>query len=473
MSGKALWSRAEAARATGGRSASDWVAHGVSIDSRTIRAGELFVAIEGPNFDGHDFVAEALAGGAAAAIVSRAVDGAPGPLLVVEDTMAALNALAAAARERARARVVGVTGSVGKTGTKEALRLAFEVQGKTHASAGNLNNEWGVPLSLARMPRDADYAVFELAMNHPGELAPLSRLVRPHAAVVTTVEAVQLEFFDSVEDIAVAKAEIFAGVEAGGVAILNRDNAHYGRLAEAARRAGVARIVGFGGDEGATARLIVVALHPRCCCVMAEVAGQAVTYKVGVPGRHWAMNGLAVLAAVEALGADLGLAAPALARMEPPEGRGRRHEVELSTGSLELIDDSYNASPAAVLAAFATLANTPLGPRGRRIAVLGDMLELGPAAPRMHAALAADIAEAGIDLVFTAGANMARLHQALPGAVRGDHAATSVDLVAAVSRAVRGGDAVLVKGSLGSRMGLVVEALLGLGAESRPRAVNG
>ncbi|MCZ6522296.1 MAG: UDP-N-acetylmuramoylalanyl-D-glutamyl-2,6-diaminopimelate--D-alanyl-D-alanine ligase [Alphaproteobacteria bacterium] len=475
MSAESLWTASEAARATAGRGTRDWAASGVSIDSRAIGAGELFVALEGPNFDGHDFVAEALAKGAAAAVVSRVPEGLGdgGPLLVVDDTMAALNGLAAAARARGKTRVIAVTGSVGKTGTKEALGLALTAQAATHVSVGNLNNPWGVPLSLARMPRDADFAVLELGMNGPGELGPLSRLVRPHVALITAVEAVHLEFFASVEAIAEAKAEVFEGLEPDGVAVLNRDSPHYERLSRAARQGGAARVVDFGANPRATARLVNVALHPDCCCVSAEVDGQAVTYKVGAPGRHWAMNSLAVLAVVRALDADLGLAALSLAAMTPPAGRGRRHRVTLDEDGFELIDDSYNASPAAMRAAFEVLARTPVGERGRRVAVLGDMLELGAEGPALHQELAQDLVRAGVDLVFAAGPAMARLFEALPAERRGVHAASAAEVVGAVRAAVRPGDAVLVKGSLGSRMGLVVEALLALHKLPRPRAVNG
>lgn len=474
MNAATLWNAAEAAAATGGRTPGAWAARGVSIDSRTITPGDLFIALAGPNFDGHDFVAQALARGAAAAVVSRLPDGVSeaGRLLLVDDTMAALNALGRAARERTQAKVVAVTGSVGKTGTKEALKLAFEAQARTHASVASFNNRWGVPLSLARMPRDVEFAVYELGMSRPGELAPLSELVRPHAAIVTTVEAVHLAFFRSVAEIAEAKAEVFTAMAPHGVAILNRDNAHYERLARAARSQG-ARVVAFGSHAEADARLIRVALHPDCCCISAEVCGQPVTYKVAAPGRHWAMNSLAVLAAVRMLDADLGLAALALARMTPPEGRGRRHEVMSGGGPFMLIDDSYNASPVATRAAIANLAGTPTGRRGRRIAVLGDMLELGEAAPGLHAELADDLRGAEIDLVFTAGADMAHLFAALPPDLRGVHAEDSAGLVAAVADAVRPGDAVLVKGSLGSRMAVVVAALLALGENGPPQAASG
>ena len=474
MSAAALWTAAEAATATGGRAEGAWAATGVSIDSRTIAPGDLFVALAGPNFDGHDFVAGALAAGAAAAMVSRAPDGVGegAPLLHVSDTLAGLEALAAAARSRAAARVIAVTGSVGKTGTKEALRLVLADQATAHASAGSHNNKWGVPLSLARLPRAADYGVFELGMNHAGELGPLSRQVRPHVAVVTNVEAVHLAFFASTDEIAEAKGEIFEGLEAGGVAVLHRDGPHFARLAAMATAAGAIRVIGFGSHPEAEARVVSHVLRPTHTSLTAEICGRPVKCKIGLPGRHWVSNCLAVLAAADAAGADLDRAALALARLSPLDGRGRRHRVDLSDGAFLVIDESYNASPVAVRAAIETLAAAEIGAGGRRIAVLGDMLELGDAAPKLHAGLATDLAAAGIDLVFTAGPNMAHLHEALPPGRRGGHAPTSADLVAGVCAVVGPGDVVLVKGSLGSRMRPIVDALLALGRSSA-RAVNG
>ena len=469
-----LWSAAEAAAATAGAPLDEWVAHGVSIDSRTLVAGDLFVALEGPNTDGHRHVVEALDRGAAAAVVSRR----PGalrrgaPLLLVDDTMRALNALGGAARARSSASIIAVTGSVGKTGTKEALKLALGRQGPTHASVASYNNQWGVPVSLARMPRDARYGVFELGMNHPGELGPLARLVRPHVALITTVEAVHLAHFGSIEAIAKAKAEIFEGLEPGGTAILNRDNPHYERLARAAAAHGAGRTFGFGAGPEAWARLIKAAHQADMSCISADIGGQAIVFKVGVPGRHWVMNSIAVLAAVVALGADLGLAGMALAGMAAPEGRGRRHRIAIGGGSFELIDESYNASPVAVRAAFATLAAAETGRQGRRIAVLGDMLELGPEAARLHAALAKDLVAVGIDLAFTAGPDMAHLAAGLPAPVRAGHVDTAAALAPLVVGQVRPGDVVMVKGSLASRMREVVDALLRLDAPP-PMAANG
>ena len=469
----ALWTSAAAARATGGQNNRSWSASGVAIDSRQIERGDLFVALVGERFDGHDFVADAFARGAAAAVVSRQPANVAGdrPLLAVPDTMAALTALGAAARARTNAKIVAITGSVGKTGTKEALRLALAAQGSTTATAGNLNNQIGVPLSLARMPEDAAFGVFELGMNRPGEIAVLSRLVRPHVAIITTIESVHTEFFDSVADIADAKAEIFSGMS-DGTAILNRDNPYFPWLADAAQRAGVSHIIGFGAHPEATARLIDCEIHSSYSRVTAVIEGRTVTYRINAPGRHWVMNGLAVLAAVNAVGADVAVAAAELAKLVPLKGRGQRHRVSIPGGSFDLMDETYNASPASMRAAIAVLAAAQPGFEGRRIAVLGDMLELGKDAPRLHAALANDLINAGVDLVFTAGPNMKHLHDALPADMRGGHAPSAAELIPLMTDQVRPGDVVTIKGSYGSKMGVVIDALLAMNAVP-PRAVNG
>ena len=458
----ALWTAAEAAAATGGRGAGTWSATGVSIDSRTVARGDLFIALTGPKFDGHDFVADALAKGAVAALVAR---GPPGvaesaPVLLVPDTMTALEELGRAARRRTAAQIIGVTGSVGKTGTKEALKRALERQGATFASAGSLNNQWGVPLSLARMPRDAAYGVFEMGMNHPGEIDALSRLARPAVSVITTVEPAHLGFFPSVEAIADAKAEIFAGMEPRGAAVLNRDNAHFARLAAAARARGIARILGFGTHPEATVRLIDSHLYATASAVTASVTGEIVDYCIAIPGQHWVMNSLAVLGAVKAAGGDVGAAAAAMSSLAPLDGRGRRHRIAVAGGAAELVDESYNASPASMRAAFAVLAAMLPGEGARRIAVLGDMLELGDEARRLHAELAQPLIDAGVALVFTVGANMRALHDALPRRMRGTHAASSAEMAEIVARRLRPGDVVTVKGSFGSRMAEVVKRLL-------------
>ncbi|HEV2303521.1 MAG TPA: UDP-N-acetylmuramoyl-tripeptide--D-alanyl-D-alanine ligase, partial [Stellaceae bacterium] len=351
----ALWDAAEAAAATGGRNTAPWTAGGVSIDSRSLAAGELFVALRGPNHDGHDFAAVAFARGAAAALVDRPVAGLPerAPLLRVADTLAALARLGAAGRRRSAARVVAVTGSVGKTGTKEALRLALSAYGETSAAAGSLNNHWGVPLSLARLSKSARWAVFELGMNHPGEIRALTRLVRPHVALVTTIEPAHLGFFPSLEAIADAKGEIFEGLEPGGVAVLNRDNPYYERLAATARAAGAGEVIDFGADRRAAVRLLDCTSGPDGSTVAAALGSLTLSYRLPVPGRHWVMNSLAVLAALAALGLDPRPGAQALAALAALPGRGRRCRLPWRGGTLTLIDESYNASPAAVRAALA------------------------------------------------------------------------------------------------------------------------
>lgn len=456
-----LWTATEAQAATGGTLMGPaWDACGVSIDSRSVAPGDLFIALAGPSHDGHAFVKAAIAAGAAAALVHDIPAGCEGlPLLLVPDTMTGLQALGRAARDRSNARIVAVTGSVGKTGTKEMLALALSQQGATHWSVGSFNNHWGVPLSLARMPADSRFAVFELGMNHPGEIVPLVAMVRPHAVIVTTVEAVHTAFFKSTEEIAQAKAEIFTGLEADGIAILNRDNRHFRRLAKAAKAAGITNIQSFGSHIDADARLLDCAVDPDETAVFALVRDRALAYRIGVPGLHWAMNSLAVVLALGALGADAEAGARALAGMNPPKGRGERHRIAVPGGTAQLIDESYNASPVSMKAAIATLAAAKPGKGGRRVAVLGDMLELGDDAAALHAGLADALNTWTIDQIHTAGPMMAHLHAALPPERRGLHAANSQELAAMVKAAVKIGDVIMVKGSAGSRMGRVVTAL--------------
>lgn len=456
-----LWTAPDAAVATGGSNTADWRATGVSIDSRDLAAADLFVALRGPNHDGHEFVAAALKLGVAAAMVDRPIAGLSpaAPLLRVADTLAGLGALGAAARNRSGARVLAVTGSVGKTGTKEALRLALAASGPTYASAGGLNNHWGAPLSLARLPPDAAYGVFELGMNHPGEIAGLTRLVRPHIAVITTVEPAHLGYFSSVEAIADAKAEVFLGLEPDGVAILNRDNPHYPRLARAAERAGASRVIGFGCHPESEARLLDSALESDGSTVRATVAGSTLGFRLPIPGRHWVINALAVLAAAEAANADLRRAAEALAGLEALPGRGRRREIAWRGGTLTLIDESYNASPASMRAALAVLAGMGPGKGGRRIAVLGDMLELGPSSERLHRELLDPLDAAQVDRVFLIGEVMASLFEALPEQQRGGLWRSAEQAVPALLSFLAPGDIVTVKGSRGVRVGHIVERL--------------
>jgi UDP-N-acetylmuramoyl-tripeptide--D-alanyl-D-alanine ligase len=464
MSDQPLWSVEAMTRAMGAAPAGPPPAGvgGISIDSRTIAPGEAFFAIAGENRDGHDFVPAALAAGAGLAVVAadkRSGLPAQAPLLVVPDVLAALVDLARAARARSPAKIVGVTGSVGKTSTKEALRLALGADGETHASVASYNNHWGVPLSLARCPQTARYAVLEIGMNHAGEIETLTRLARPHMAIITTVEPVHLEFFASLEAIADAKAEIFRGLEAGGAAVINRDNPQFERLRRHAQDAGVDRVVSFGEHVQADARLIKSVLHPDCSTVQARILGADLTYKLGAPGRHMVHNSLAVLAATALAGADLALAGLALAQLRPASGRGSRITLDTGDGPALLIDESYNANPASVRAALALLGQTEIGPHGRRIAVLGDMLELGSHGAPMHRQLLEAVLAHGIDLVFCCGPLMHALWEVLPSERRGGYAETSALLEPQVLAAIRPGDAVMVKGSLGSRMGPIVKAL--------------
>jgi UDP-N-acetylmuramoyl-tripeptide--D-alanyl-D-alanine ligase len=464
MTAPALWTIDAMANAMGAERQGHLPASicGLSIDSRSIGPDEAFFAIRGDHRDGHEFVPAALSAKAALAVVAadrRSQFAAGAPLLIVPDVLAALRNLAVAARARLPGKVIGVTGSVGKTGTKEALRLALSKDGETHASVASYNNHWGVPLSLARCPSSARYAIFEMGMNHQGEIAPLSRLVRPQIAIITTIAPVHLEFLGSLANIADAKAEIFVGVPADGAAVINRDIGQFAQLKARAEQAGITRVISFGEHAEADARLIKCALHARCSTVEAEIFGTQFSYKIGAPGRHLVINSLAVLAAAELVGADLALAALALTELRAASGRGAPIEIELPGGPALILDESYNANPASVEAALAVLGRSPVGPRGRRIAVLGDMLELGPNGPDLHRGLADAVIANGIDLVFCCGPLMGALWQALPASRRGGYAENAAALEAEVLPAIRAGDVVMVKGSLGSRMAPIVKAL--------------
>ncbi len=437
---------------------------GFSIDSRNVAQGDGFIAIRGPNRDGHDFVGKAISAGAGCAVVEEGFpkglsEGEEAKLVRVVDTFVALNDLGACARARAtEAVVIGVTGSAGKTGTKEALRVALAPSGTVHASSKSFNNHWGVPLTLANMPHAVDFGVFEIGMNHAGEIDVLTTLVRPHIAIVTTVAPVHLGFFRSLEEIADAKAEIFHGLEPGGTAILNRDSPYFGRLAAHARKHG-ADIVSFGEDEHADARLLSSDLSPDGSEVTADILGDTVSFRLGVPGRHVVQNTLAVLAAVKLAGADLAASAQALGSVRAQVGRGARCVIGAEGAQTCIVDDSYNANPASMRAALATLGLAPRSAFKRRVAVLGDMLELGDEGPNLHRDLAESVDAAGVDVVFACGALMASLFQALPRERQGAHAQTSETLAPALLKGVLPGDIVMVKGSLGSRMAPLVGAL--------------
>jgi UDP-N-acetylmuramoyl-tripeptide--D-alanyl-D-alanine ligase len=454
-----LWTFEEIAAATEAGIEAQGAAGGVSIDSRTLKAGDLFAAIKGEHTDGHKFVGAAFEKGAAAAIVEMGFEeGSSLPLFRVRDTLQALNGLARAARKRSPVRIAAVTGSVGKTGTKEMLRLMLSTGGLAHASEKSYNNLWGVPLSLARMPAAARFGVFEIGMNHAGEITPLTRLVRPHLAIVTWIAPVHLEFFNSDEEIADAKAEIFEGFEQGGVAILPSGNGYFERMAAKARKKG-AEVIAFGEEPQAAARLLSFETLDSGSHVIANILGSKVEFVLGVPGRHLASNALAALAAVKLMGADLHAAAAVLAHFEAPEGRGRRETLKTPEGAVLIIDETYNANPASMRAALSVLGEVPRTEYPRRIAVLGDMLELGNAAPQFHAGLASIIDSQDIDLVFCAGPMMSHLYERLPAEKRGGAARSSAELRPALLEAVRGGDVVTIKGSLGSRMALLAEAL--------------
>lgn len=459
-----LWTADELVAATGGKliGAVGKPLKGVSIDTRTIAPGDIFVAIKGESHDGHDFVAKALIAGAGLAIVSRVTEEmkAAGPLLVVDnDPLEGLEKIGRASRARSQAQIVGVTGSVGKTTTKEMLRVALATSGLTHFSVASFNNHWGVPLTLARMPRNAAYGIFEIGMNHAGEITPLTGMVRPHVAIITTVAASHAGHFASLDEIADAKAEIFLGLEPGGAAIINRDNPYFEKLAGGARKASAAQIIGFGEHPLAEARMERVALHETCSCITASILGEPVTYKLGVAGAHMVTNSLAVLAAVKLVGADLARAALSMATAEAAKGRGARHRLHIGNGEFVLIDESYNAQPPSMRAAIALLGQSKPRGSGRRIAVLGDMLELGPHGKALHEELAQQLDEARVDVLYAAGPLMAHLWAKTPEERRGASANTSVELKDNLLNGLRAGDVVMIKGSLGSRMGPLVEAI--------------
>jgi len=435
-------------------------ATGVSIDTRTLVPGDLFFAIRGEARDGHEFVRAAFEKGAAGAVIDEAhaseLSGA-GPLLIVKDVQHSLELLGKRARERSGAFIAAITGSVGKTSTKDMTRLMLSRFGETHASAASYNNQWGVPLTLARMPAASRFGVFELGMNHAGEIRALVSQVRPHVAVVTRVAAVHLEHFASIEDIADAKAEIFSGLD-GGVAIINRDDATYERLAAAAAPT-AGHVFGFGETEGAAARLLSYKAVDDGGEVEAEILGKRLTYRIGAPGKHFALNSLAALLIAMVFDIDVEKAALTLADFVPPSGRGQREKLKAANGLFTLIDESYNANPTSMRAALELLGATTPGVGGRRIAVLGDMLELGPRGAELHADLAGDLARAKVDLLFTAGPLMGSLYYAAPDAMREAHRRVALELEEAVVAAIRAGDVVMVKGSNGSRMSRIVAAV--------------
>jgi UDP-N-acetylmuramoyl-tripeptide--D-alanyl-D-alanine ligase len=468
------WQSENVVKAVSGKpsGAQNWQATGVSIDSRTIQPGDLFIALKGPAHDGHDYVANALKAGAVAAIVSRQPKDAPqnAPLIIVKDTMKALEDLGHAGRARAKAKIIAVTGSVGKTGTKEMLRLMLGAE--AYANEGSFNNQWGVPLSLARLPAEAKFGVFELGMNHAGELGPLSKQVQPHVALITNVEPVHLEFFPSVEAIADAKAEIFLGMNADGIAVLNRDNPHLKRLDDAACKQNLKRIVSFGRGTLAEARLVECTNTADGSEIKADILGHPIAYRLSAAGEHLALNSLGALLAAAMAGADIDAAAAALTPYHPPKGRGVTQKLFIPGGTITLIDESYNASPPSVRAAISVLGRMTPASGGRLIMALGDMRELGPESPILHATLAHDLIEAKITRVYCCGPMMKHLFEALPPALRGFQAEDSASLAPHLAADLKAGDIVSVKGSNAMHMNRVIEAIKALDASPQQKSAG-
>ncbi len=453
-----LWTADEIVAAVGGTlSGTDFAVTGVTFDSREVVGDDLFVALSGQR-DGHDFVAQAFANGAAAVLVSRPVEG--GPSILVNDTLKGLEDLAAAARDRApKVRRAAVTGSVGKTSVTQAIRAGLELAGPAHSSVKSFNNHIGVPLTLARMPRETERAVFEIGMNHSDEIRPLSQLVRPRAACVTTVGPVHTENFpDGEAGVARAKAEIFEGLERHGRAVINRDDGWYDPLYAAAKQAG-ARVFSFGWDETADARLLDFQPETNGARVTAKIHGRDYVFKLRQSGFHWGLNSLCVLLMLEALDVSLDTGMAALEEFAPLAGRGAARTISLADGGFLLVDESYNANPLSMKAALASLSGRRLGEGGRRIVALTDMLELGEESPRHHAALAETIALNKVDLVFCAGPQMKRLWEALEPERRGAWAEDAASLAPQLTRIVAPGDVVMVKGSNGSKASLIAKAL--------------
>ncbi|MBX3580542.1 MAG: UDP-N-acetylmuramoylalanyl-D-glutamyl-2,6-diaminopimelate--D-alanyl-D-alanine ligase [Rhizobiaceae bacterium] len=462
----ALWLPDELVSATGGRPLGTMprAITGVSIDTRSLVPGDAFFAIRGEAMDGHDFATAAVKAGASLLVVAEgklpALGRLTAPMIVVPDVLVALERAGAAARARARARIIAVTGSAGKTSTKEALRHCLSAVGKVHASAASFNNHWGVPLTLARMHADCDYAIFEIGMNHEGEIRPLVNMVRPHVAIVTLIAAAHLGHFRSLDDIARAKAEIFEGIEPGGAALINRDDERWGLLAKIAGQLAVGRIAGFGESEAADYRLTNLSLHADHSLISALVAGREVAARIGAPGRHVVQNALAVLGAADLVGADVEKVALALATLSAEPGRGKRHTLRHPDGPITLIDESYNANPASMKAALSLLDATPVNGKGRRIAVLGDMLELGVHSAALHAGLADLIAGTRTDVTLLAGPEMKSLAEALPEGMSFEYRRGADELKPVLIDIVRPGDVVMIKSSKGIGFSKLVDALI-------------
>jgi UDP-N-acetylmuramoyl-tripeptide--D-alanyl-D-alanine ligase len=445
-----LWNSKDVDRITGRTSTSPWACSGISIDTRTLEKGDLFVALQGNAGDGHTFLKDAVSKGAAAALVSQDCNTSL-PVLRVKDTLQALNQIGIAARERSSALRFAITGSVGKTSTKEMLREALKDQGRTHSNVSSYNNHWGVPLTLARMPQNTEFAIFEMGMNHPGEIHSLSQMVKPQIALITTIGEAHAGAFQSIEDLARAKAEIFEGMEEGGKAILNKDNPQYTLLSALAEKRRL-KVYSFGRDASADFRLLSYEGNSESGVVVADIAGEKISYELSVAGAHLAFNSIAVLGAVYLSGADVQKAALSLRSFEALPGRGKRYN-----GLFTILDESYNANPTSMRAAIEVLGKSE---GKRKIAVIGHMVELGEASQKRHEGLLEFLLENKVDLVFCCGPHMVYLYDRLPEAMKGACAPTSLELIPFVTEAIRPGDVVSVKGSFSTRMKPIVEALL-------------
>lgn len=437
---------------------------GIAIDSRSVMKGDAFFAIKGDNFDGHDFASAAIANGAALIVVAESKLPALGrlsvPMIVVQDVLKGLEQLGIASRARSKAQIIAVTGSAGKTTTKEALRHVLSAVGKVHASAASFNNHWGVPLTLARMPLDTEFGVFEIGMNHPGEIRPLVKMVRPHIALITIIAAAHLGFFKNLDEIATAKGEIFEGIVEDGYVILNRDDSRYRKLELLAKDAGIKHIYGFGENQRSKFKLMKYKPKADGSCITARIDGTDVAVKIGAPGRHMVQNALAVLGAAWLAGADRTKVALALGSLSAEKGRGRQHKLKVKGGHFILIDESYNANPASMEAALALAGSYPIEGKGRRIAVLGDMLELGKHSKKLHEDLAAPIAEAKINKLFLAGPEMLALENVLPVELDAQYRQSVDELKSLVATSVQAGDVVVVKSSNGIGFSKLVDHLV-------------
>lgn len=461
-----LWHLDDMVRVMGARTVGNMPAGvgGLSIDTRSLGEGDAYFAIKGDVYDGHKFVANAHGAGAGLSVVAEnwieKLEGDAGPLLAVDDVLVAMEQLGIAARARTNAKIIAVTGSVGKTTTKEALRTALAPSGKVHAAVASFNNHWGVPLTLGRMAADTDYAIIEIGMNHPGEITPLVKMARPHVAMIMNVAAVHLGAFKNVDEIALAKAEIFDGLEPNGTIVLNGDDERLAILESRAKALGIKNIVRFGEGENAQSHLDKLVLHGHCSCLTVTIMGEAMVVKVGAPGRHIAQNALAILSAVKLVGGDLAKAGLALADIEAVKGRGQQHRLSFPGGRVILIDESYNANPTSMRAALALLGAAKTKARGRSVAILGDMLELGPTSRDLHAGLVNAILENNIERVFVAGPEMQALDGALLGKIECTHVDTVDELIPLVLSDLRAGDAVMAKASLGMKFARLIDELL-------------